>query len=71
MYIDNKTNEENEMAKYKEAVQWIADNDEPTVTNPKDIENFITSALVADIFHKELKEVALDVSGFRQKENRK
>jgi len=49
------------MAKYRDAVQWIADNDEPTLYDPKAIATQITTQLVSDIFKKNLMQVAMDI----------
>ncbi|HUV15502.1 MAG TPA: hypothetical protein VMW28_02940 [Pelolinea sp.] len=49
------------MARYKKAVEWIANNDEPTIIDCEKIQDFITTQLVADIFHKEPNKVAVDI----------
>lgn len=56
------------MARYKEAVEWIAENDEPTIIVRAEIEGFVTTQLIADIFHKSCLEVATEIQYIRIKE---
>jgi hypothetical protein len=53
-------------ASYREAVEWIAGNDEPS--NP-DVEELLSVALIADIFGTTPERVARDVLRFRAKHN--
>lgn len=46
---------------YRYAVQWIAHEDEPTVTEETEVRGMLTVALVADLYGKETYEVAADV----------
>lgn len=56
------------MARYKEAVDWIAFNDNAGSEDQcEDIQGYITVALVADIFGKEDSKVAADVARVRAK----
>lgn len=57
-------------ASYREAVAWIALNDEtcgPEAQDPKEVETLISVALVADIFGVDVQKVAADVVRYRQK----
>ena len=54
------------MARYKEAVEWIADNDEPTVMGEEEISAYISTILVADIFRKEINQVVKDILKIRK-----
>lgn len=49
------------MAKYTDAIEWIAFNDEPTRTSIYEIAELISVQLIADIFHKGTTRVAGDV----------
>lgn len=60
------------MAKYKDAVAWIAYNDEDSLRTPDDlptIEGMLTVLLVADLWGKPQREVARAVLRERQKED--
>ena len=46
---------------YKTAVQWIADNDEPTLLDDEEVSNLISVQLVAEIYSKDCRIVAIDV----------
>lgn len=46
---------------YQRAVQWIADNDEPTIEDWRDMSGLLTVLLVADMFGKDERDVARDV----------
>jgi hypothetical protein len=46
---------------YRHAVQWIADNDEPTILDPLIVQEMISVGLVADLWHKQAADVADDV----------
>lgn len=48
-------------ASYREAVRWIAVNDEPTDTDSDSIAGYISTLLIADIFDVEPSKVANDV----------
>ena len=50
---------------YKTAVQWIADNDEPTQFDAYEVSGFISVQLVADLYGKDSFDVALDVVNVR------
>lgn len=50
---------------YKEAVAWIAQNDEPDETDKEVLSGFISVCLVADLFHKTPDQVAKDVVGLK------
>jgi hypothetical protein len=50
---------------YKEAIAWIANNDEPDETDKEVLVGFISVCLVADLFHKTTDQVAEDVVGFK------
>ncbi len=52
---------------YKRAIEHIALNDEPGMTNPDDIVGMISVGLVADLFGKDPYEVADAVSKFRNR----
>jgi hypothetical protein len=54
-------------ASYRTAVQWIADNDEPTITDPAEMDGLISVLLVADLFEVESSKVAADVIALRKK----
>lgn len=53
---------------YKAAVEWIAWNDEPTLTEPDEIAMQLTVLLVADIFGADPETVAKDVVKVREAE---
>ena len=48
------------------AARWIAFNDEPTISDPRDIETLATVQLIADISGKLPLEVAVMVSKMRR-----
>ena len=49
------------MARYAEAVAWIANNDETAETEADVIASLISVVLVADLWRKEPEDVAADV----------
>lgn len=54
-------------ASYREAVQWIAHNDESYDTDTDSIAGYISTLLIADIFDVEPSKVANDVLRERNK----
>ena len=46
---------------YKQAVEWVALNDEPTLTILDEVEVMVSTLLIADIWAKAEKDVALDI----------
>jgi hypothetical protein len=52
---------------YKKAVSWIAENDEPTESDPVVVSEMISVSLVADLFDKDPLRVAADVISCRRK----
>ena len=53
-------------ASYKEAVRWIAENDNSgNGDNENQIEEYVTTALIADIFGIDAKKVAKDINRIR------
>lgn len=58
------------MARYKEAVQWIAYNDEPSETDPNAMSGLISVVMVADLWDKDAGDVAREVVAIRYKANR-
>ena len=46
---------------YREAVQWIADNDGIEDCNEEEVSGFLTVALVADLFGVDQSTVARDI----------
>lgn len=48
-------------ASYRDAIHWIAINDEPTQSDPNAVAYFISVLLVADLWKKEEQEVAAAV----------
>lgn len=60
------------MAKYKDAVAWIAYNDETDLRMPDDlptIQDLVTVLLVADLWGKPQRKVAEDVLKLRKAED--
>lgn len=55
-------------ASYRAAVEWIAMNDEPSQTEPRDVAGYISTCLIADLFGVEPSRVARDVIRVRIKE---
>ncbi len=53
-------------AGYHRACWWIALEDEPTLTDPDEVQAQLTVALVADLFDRTPREVALVVCGLRR-----
>jgi hypothetical protein len=53
---------------YNRAVRWIAYNDNDAELDQAAIEEYITVALVADLFGKEVAKVAKDVFNIRKTE---
>jgi hypothetical protein len=51
---------------YREAVEWIAREDEPAEMNAEAVSGLVSVALVADLFGKEQIEVARAVIRFRR-----
>lgn len=54
---------------YREAVEWIARNDECTETSAEAVSGLVSVALVADLFGKDQIEVARAVINFRRAHN--
>lgn len=50
---------------YRFGVQWIAENDEPSCLDARDIENQISCLFLADLFGKDSCDVANDIAHFR------
>lgn len=48
-------------ASYREAILWIADNDEPTSKDVSEVADMISVLLIADLFAVEPRRVARDV----------
>jgi hypothetical protein len=55
-------------ASYRNAVAWIALNDETTEIDPQEIRGFISVVLVADLFDVDALKVASDVVRYRMKQ---
>lgn len=55
-------------ASYREGVAWIANNDEPDELNLESIAAYISTSLLADLFRKDLNDVAKDILRVREKE---
>lgn len=59
-------------ASYKEAIQWIAENDSATddgADDPQTVSELVSSVLVADIFDVPTLKVGQDIVKFRIKAN--
>lgn len=56
------------MASYRQAVRWIAENDEGAETQAWKMSTMISVVLVADLFNKEPMKVAEAVIRLRKKE---
>jgi hypothetical protein len=54
----------------KEAIQWIADNDEPGETDPEAMAELVTVLMVSDIFGLPEEEIARRVLIARKKSRR-
>jgi hypothetical protein len=52
-------------ASYRFGVRWIAWNDEPEDLDPEVVATYATTALLADLFGKETREVAEAIVRFR------
>jgi len=48
-------------ASYRYGVEWLAENDETSATDPDEIASFVTTLLLADLFGVEPARVARDV----------
>lgn len=57
------------VASYRDAVDWIAYNDEPSDREVESVQGFISTLLVADIFKLPSERVARDVIALRKKES--
>ncbi len=55
-------------ASYREAVRWIAENDEPNTTDYMDIAQYVSTLLVADLFGKDPYEVGHAIATLRVRE---
>jgi hypothetical protein len=53
-------------ASYRAGVRWIAENDEPLDMDVESIKGFISTLLLADLFHKDPMSVALAVLNERR-----
>jgi hypothetical protein len=51
---------------YREAVRWIAANDEPTDLDAFNVAGYLTTVLVADLFGVDAERVAGDVVKLRE-----
>lgn len=56
------------MARYKDAIAWIALNDDVDIGEPGGAPPLISMCLVADLFDKEVEEVHRAVVKYRKKE---
>lgn len=54
-------------ARYRDAIAWIAENDEPLEGDPNVIEGLISVGLVADLWQKAPAMVANDILRYRQR----
>lgn len=54
-------------ASYREGVAWIAWNDEPEDGDPENVAGYISTGLLADLFHVERERVAEDIVRYRVK----
>lgn len=52
---------------YREAIAWVAQNDDASVTDPELVHAAVTVGFVADLFGVEQKKVTADVIKFREK----
>ena len=59
------------MATYRDAIRWIADNDDSDLGDPSDGTYIVSISLVADIFGKEPHTVYWDVVRRRRIDNAK
>lgn len=55
-------------ASYRAGVRWIAENDEPGSIDIDEIDGYISTLLLADLFGKDPRDVAWDIAGYRMKE---
>lgn len=58
------------MAKYSDAVAWIADNDsngDSDALETETVSGYVTTLLVADVFGKDAQQVAADIVARRKK----
>lgn len=53
---------------YDDAVEWIAHNDEPTITDVEEMAGIISVVLIADLFGKTPAQVARAVIKIRKEE---
>ena len=56
-------------ASYRHGVRWIAENDEPDSLEADEIEGYVSTLLLADLFGKEPETVAADIVRQREKLN--
>jgi len=56
---------------YRDAIAWVAENDDPSVTDPELVYGAVTVVFVADLFGVEQEKVAADVVKFREKHGSK
>lgn len=56
---------------YRDAVAWVADNDDSETLDVETVRSYVTVALVADLFGVEQEKVAADVVKFREKHGSK
>lgn len=52
---------------YRDAIAWVAQNDDPAVTDPELVHAAVTVGFVADLFGVDQEKVAADVVKFREK----
>lgn len=55
------------MARYRDAIEWIAHNDEEGEEDPEIIATSITVGLVADVWNKPTAIVAEDIADIRRR----
>lgn len=58
------------MARYKDAIQWIADNDDTEWVEEDAGTESVTAALVADLFSKTTEQVREDIKRALRRANR-
>lgn len=54
-------------ASYREGVAWIAVNDEPDERDAEIVAEYVSTALLADLFGKRDSEVGRDVVAYRER----
>ena len=62
-----KPRKKQKRASYKAGIAWIAENDEPSLSDREEVSWLVSVTLMAELFGKDLDQVARDVIKYRMR----